>query len=226
MRVAVVEDDPLQLEMLQRVLEQMGHGCAPFSLGQDCLRALQNESFDLLIVDWELPDTSGPAIIRWARQHLPAEMPVLFITHRSEERDLVEGLGCGADDFMVKPLRIEELKARISALLRRAYPNCDDDVQRFGPYTCTRSDLTVAFADEVVTMTYREFMLALLLFQNAGRLLSREYLRDAVWGQNAQVQSRSLDTHVSRLRQLLHMRPGSGHSISAIYGLGYRLEVD
>ena len=151
-------------------------------------------------------------------------MPILFITHRSEERDVVEGLQSGADDFMIKPLRVAELQARLQALLRRAYPFPSDDVQHFGPYTFTRSQLTVSFQDKHVALTHREFALALLLFQNASRLLSRDYLREAVWGQNAEVLSRSLDTHVSRLRQVLQLRPGNAYSIAAVYGLGYRLD--
>lgn len=98
-------------------------------------------------------------------------------------------------------------------------------MQSFGPYSFTRSALTVAFASKTVALTYREFALAMLLFQNAGRLLSRDHLRETVWGQNAEVLSRSLDTHVSRLRQVLQLRPGNAYSIAAVYGLGYRLDV-
>jgi DNA-binding response OmpR family regulator len=225
MRIAVLDDDSQQQEMVQRVATEMGHACSTYGLGQTFLQVLRRETFDLLVIDWELPDTNGPDVIRWAREHLPPSLPILFITHRSEERDIVEGLECGADDFMVKPLRVAELKARLNALLRRAYPLCTDDVQSFGPYTFTRSALTVAFAGKVVSLTYREFALAMLLFQNMGRLLSREHLREAVWGQNAEVLSRSLDTHVSRLRQVLQLRPGNTFSIAAIYGLGYRLDA-
>lgn len=224
MRIAVLDDDRLLLEMMERVIQEMGNTCQLYETGQTCLQDLRRETFDMLIVDWELPDTSGPEVIRWARQHLDASFPILFITHRSEERDIVEGLQCGADDFMTKPVRVAELKARMHALLRRAYPQCTDDVQSFGPYTFTRSSLTVTFGGKEVVLTYREFALAMLLFQNAGRLMSRDHLREAVWGQNAEVLSRSLDTHVSRLRQVLQLRPGNSYSIAAVYGLGYRLD--
>ncbi|WP_313602325.1 response regulator transcription factor [Comamonas jiangduensis] len=224
MRIAVLDDDRLLLEMMERVIHEMGNTCQLYETGQACLQDLRQETFDMLIVDWELPDTSGPEVIRWARQHLDASLPILFITHRSEERDIVEGLQCGADDFMTKPVRVAELKARMHALLRRAYPECTDDVQTFGPYTFTRSSLSVTFGGKEVVLTYREFALALLLFQNAGRLMSRDHLREAVWGQNSEVLSRTLDTHVSRLRQVLQLRPGNRYSIAAVYGLGYRLD--
>lgn len=225
MRIAILDDDRLQLEMVERVGLEMGHSCKLYSTGQACLQDLRRETFDMLVVDWELPDTSGPEVIRWARAHLSPTMPILFITHRSEESDIVEGLQSGADDFMTKPLRVAELKARMHALLRRAYPQCTDDVQSFGPYTFTRSDLSVRFGSKEVVLTYREFALAMLLFQNAGRLLSRDHLRESVWGQNAEVLSRSLDTHISRLRQVLQLRPGNSYSIAAVYGLGYRLDT-
>jgi DNA-binding response OmpR family regulator len=224
MRIAVLDDDRLLLEMMERVIQEMGNTCQLYETGQACLQDLRRETFDMLIVDWELPDTSGPEVIRWARQHLDASLPILFITHRSEERDIVEGLQCGADDFMTKPVRVAELKARMHALLRRAYPECTDDVQTFSPYTFTRSSLSVTFGGKEVVLTYREFALALLLFQNAGRLMSRDHLREAVWGQNSEVLSRTLDTHVSRLRQVLQLRPGNRYSIAAVYGLGYRLD--
>lgn len=225
MRIAVLDDDRLQLEMVERVAQNMGHTCSLFETGQAFMHALRRETYDILVIDWELPDTSGLQVIRWAREQLPPSLPILFITHRSEESDIVEGLQCGADDFMVKPLRVAELKARIHALLRRAYPLCTDDVQNFGPYTFTRSTLTVAFAGHEVLLTYREFALAMLLFQNVGRLMSRDHLREAIWGHNAQVLSRTLDTHVSRLRQVLQLRPGQPFSVAAVYGLGYRLDV-
>lgn len=224
MRIAVLDDDRLLLEMMERVIQEMGNTCQLYETGQACLQDLRRETFDMLIVDWELPDTSGPEVIRWVRQHLDASLPILFITHRSEESDIVEGLQCGADDFMTKPVRVAELKARMHALLRRAYPECTDDVQTFGPYTFTRSSLSVTFGGKEVVLTYREFALALLLFQNAGRLMSRDHLREAVWGQNSEVLSRTLDTHVSRLRQVLQLRPGNRYSIAAVYGLGYRLD--
>lgn len=124
MRIAVLDDDRLQLEMVERVAQEVGHTCSLFATGQAFLQALRRETFDMLIVDWELPDTCGPDVIRWAREHLPASLPILFITHRNAENDIIEGLQSGADDFMVKPLRVAEFQARMHALLRRAYPLC------------------------------------------------------------------------------------------------------
>ena len=224
MRIAILEDDPQQLHMMEQVVHSMGHTCVGYPTGAQLTKELRRESFDLLILDWELPDTSGPEVATWTRQELGPDLPILIVTLRSEETDIVHGLHSGADDFMSKPLRVAEFKARVAALLRRAYPASTEEVQQFGPYRLDRTTLTVHFGEEAIALTHREFSLALLLFQNPGRLMSRDYLREAIWGQNAEVLSRTLDTHISRLRQQLQLRPGAQYAITAVYGLGYRLD--
>ena len=224
MRIAILEDDPQQLHMMEQVVHSMGHTCVGYPTGAQLTKDLRRESFDLLILDWELPDTSGPEVATWTRQELGPDLPILIVTLRSEETDIVHGLHSGADDFMSKPLRVAEFKARVAALLRRAYPASTEEVQQFGPYRLDRTTLTVYFGQEAIALTHREFSLALLLFQNPGRLMSRDYLREAIWGQNAEVLSRTLDTHISRLRQQLQLRPGAQYAITAVRGLGYRLD--
>ena len=224
MRIAILEDDPQQLHMMEQMVHSMGHTCVGYSTWAQLTKDLRRESFDLLILDWELPDTTGPEVATWTRQELGPDLPILIVTLRSEETDIVHGLHSGADDFMSKPLRVAEFKARVAALLRRAYPASTEEVQQFGPYRLDRTTLTVHFGEEAIALTHREFSLALLLFQNPGRLMSRDYLREAIWGQNAEVLSRTLDTHISRLRQQLQLRPGAQYAITAVYGLGYRLD--
>lgn len=225
MRIAALDDDPLQLELLQQVATEAGHSCHSYLKGAALQQALRRESFDLLLVDWELPDSSGPDIVRWVREQISKEVPIIFVTHRSEEADIIEGLASGADDFMIKPIRAGELRARIAALLRRAYPLTAQSVLDFGSYRFLTAINGIEMDGQPVEVTHREYTLALTLFQNQGRLLSRDHLREVVWGQNAEVQSRSLDTHVSRLRNLLNLRAGQPYAISAVYGYGYRLDA-
>ena len=225
MRIAALDDDALQLQLLDQVVTEAGHSCHTFLKGAALQQALRRESFDLLLVDWELPDIQGTEIVRWVREQVSKELPIIFITHRSEEADIVEGLSCGADDFMIKPVRAGELRARISSLLRRAYPLSAQSVLTFGPYRFITATNGIEMDGKPVEVTHREYTLALTLFQNRGRLLSRDHLREVVWGHNAEVQSRSLDTHVSRLRNLLNLRAGQPYAISAIYGYGYRLDA-
>jgi DNA-binding response OmpR family regulator len=225
MRVVVLDDDQAQLDLVQQTLQGMGHDCHPFLDGKTLLRALRRESFDLLILDWQLPDVSGIDVMRWARENLEERIPILFVTNRNTEADVIEGLSAGADDFMVKPIRVGELTARVTALLRRAYHQ-----QQTGEFTIDRYRFDPASAqifvgDQLVVLKQKEFDLAVFLFQNMGRLLSRKHLLEAVWGIEAEVSSRSLDTHVSRLRSKLGLTPENGYRLAAIYSVGYRLET-
>jgi len=225
MRIAALDDEIVQLELIRHTMVSMGHECHGFTEGKTLLRELRQQTFDLLILDWSLPDISGPTVVKWIRQDLASSLPILFVTNHREEADMVEGLGAGADDFMVKPIRIGELEARVTALLRRAYPNQFAAEVSFGPYRFMPLTRTLEVNGHAVDLKHREYELALFLFQNLGRLLSREHLREAVWGLGPDEPSRSLDTHISRLRTKLDLRPANGFLLSAIYGLGYRLET-
>ena len=225
MRVAALDDDATQLELAQRTLAGMGHDCHGFTDSKSFLRALRRESFDLLVLDWQLPDVSGIEVLRWARENLAERVPVLFITNRSTEADVIEGLSAGADDFMIKPIRVGELMARVKALLRRAYHQQSPTELVFGRYAFDVTGNQLLVDGDSVSLKQKEFDLALFLFQNMGRLLSRKHLLEAVWGIDGEVSSRSLDTHVSRIRTKLGLNPENGFRLAAIYSVGYRLEA-
>lgn len=225
MRLAALDDDVSQLELIQLTVRSIGYGCRVFERGQALLHELRRESFDLLIVDWQLPDIAGTEVVRWVRENLAEPLPILMLTHRSEERDLVEGLGCGADDYMVKPIRVHELAARVKALLRRSQPRQDSALMRLGGYTLDPLARSLAFEGQPIELKPREFDLARCLFANLGRQLSRAYLTETVWGRAVELPSRSLDTHISSLRAKLALRPARGFRLSAAYGQGYRLEA-
>jgi len=225
MRIAALDDEPSQLGLIRHTMESLGHECHCYTDGRSLLRALRQESFDLLVLDWSLPDMAGPSVVKVIREEMLNRLPVLFVTNRREESDMVEGLGAGADDFMVKPIRVGELTARVQALLRRAYPSQQETEVVFGPYHFFPHSRTLHVNGEPLGLKHREYELALFLFQNMGRLLSRDHLREAVWGQGPDAPSRSLDTHISRLRTKLDLRPKNGFLLSAIYGMGYRLEA-
>lgn len=225
MRLAALDDDASQLDLIQRSVRSIGYECQLFERGQALLRELRRDSFDLLIVDWQLPDIAGPDVVRWVREHHEHAMPILFLTNRSEERDVVEGLGCGADDYMLKPIRVHELMARVKALIRRSYPQPEDSSLRFGGYVIDVAARTVHHEGQPIELKHREFELARCLFTNTGRLLSRAYLGETVWGRAVEVPSRSLDTHISSLRTKLELRPARGFRLVAVYGQGYRLEA-
>ncbi|MCB2001744.1 MAG: response regulator transcription factor, partial [Rhodoferax sp.] len=149
--------------------------------------------------------------------------PVIFVTSRDAEEDIVRALSHGADDYLVKPPRAGELLARLQALKRRADGHGDGAVV-VGPYEFDPSQSVARLHGEIVEMTQRQFELAVVLFRNIGRLLSRQYLLEAVWGLNDAVQTRTLDIHISQLRSLLQLAD-NGWRIQSVYAHGYRLET-
>ncbi|MDP9900356.1 DNA-binding response OmpR family regulator [Variovorax ginsengisoli] len=205
-------------------MDHLGHEFHPFQESRPLLRELRDQNYDLLILDWSLPDRYGLAILRWLRKALHSRMPVLFIADCCTEEDIVEGLSAGADEFVGKPVRAGELAARVLALLRRAYPAQHETELVFGVYRFSPQVCALELRGQPIDLKHREYELAMFLFQNMGRLLSRERLREAVWGNKPAKPSRSLDTHISRLRSKLDLCPANGFLLSAIYGLGYRLE--
>lgn len=226
MRIAALDDEPSALELVESCMRAIGHECYTFSTGDALLRALRRETFDLLVLDWQVPDISGIEVIQWARGHLNHRVPILLLTSRVTEKDLIEGLTAGADDYMVKPIRVGELSARARALLRRAYP----EVQKaatldLGPYRFDLVARQITLDGVVIELKRLEFDLAVFLFNNIGRLVSRGHLIDAVWGQGEDIGSRSLDTHMSRLRTKLELRPQRGLRLTSVYSHGYRLEA-
>ena len=225
MRIAALDDESSQRDLIRMTMARMGHECHGYGFAKPLLHDLRHQSFDLLILGWSLPDMPGPAVVRRIREDFNNRLPILFVTDRHEEADMVEGLAVGADDFMLRPIRTAELEARVHALLRRAYPARQDTELAFGPYHFLPQRRMLKVNGVQAELKHREYELALFLFQNMGRLLSREHLREAIWGVSDDTPSRSLDTHVSRLRTKLDLRPSHGFLLSAIYGLGYRLEA-
>lgn len=225
MRIASVEDDPSQAELIRRILMDAGHDCESFSSGQSVLRALRDQAFDLLVMDWQLPDISGYEVVCHVRQRSGQYPPILFLTSRSLEEDIVAGLAGGADDYMVKPVRRGELVARIGSLLRRSYPAAPaNDAVRVAGYCLDPVARTVSLDDRQIEISPREFELAWFLFRNMDRLLSRDVVEQSVWGRSMGAGSRTLDTHLSRLRVKLGLRPENGVRLASVYSYGYRFE--
>jgi DNA-binding response OmpR family regulator len=225
MRIAVLDDDRSQTDLVSQVLTAAGHICHAFQSGKEMVNQLRRESFDMLIIDWQVPDLSGADVLRWSREKLPSTLPVLFMTSRSGEDDIVVGLAAGADDYMIKPIRRGELVARVQALLRRAYPsqNTVEQIQ-FGDYVFESRTARLLVAGKSIDVTQKEFDLALLFFRNLGRPLSRAYILEAVWSRDVEIPSRTMDTHVSRVRSKLQLRPENGFRLAPVYSYGYRLE--
>ncbi len=224
MRVALLEDDADYASMTVQALQAAGHGCEVFGRGDAFLRGTLSETFDVMVLDWGIPDMSGLEVLDAIRLR-SERVPVLFLTSRDAERDVVEALSRGADDFLVKPARFGELLARLAALKRRSDSGgTAGKTLTVPPYVFDPTNSHARLNGKLVELTQRQFQLAMVLFANAGRLLSRTYLLEAVWGLNAKVQTRTLDIHVSQLRTLLNL-PDNGWRITSVYAHGYRLEL-
>lgn len=226
MKIASLEDDLDQARRIQHVLTAAGYTCSSYQQGRDLLAALRTEVFDLVLLDWNLPDIDGDDVVRWLRANMGYSVPVIFLTNRSQEDDLVEGLRAGADDYIVKPLRPLELLARVAALLRRSQvAEPEEKAFSVASYRIEPSMRTISLNGVAITLAPKEFELALLFFRNMGRLLSRDVLSESVWNREIPATSRTLDTHLSNIRQKLQLRPENGVRLTSSYALGYRLEI-
>lgn len=226
MKIASLEDDLDQARRIQQVLTAAGYACTSYHQSRDLLAALRTEAFDLVLLDWHLPDIAGDDVVRWLRTHIGARIPVIFLTNRSAEDDLVEGLRAGADDYIVKPMRPLELLARVAALLRRSQiAEPVDQTIEVARYRVDPAARVITLDDVAITLAPKEFELALLFFRNIGRLMSRDVLAECVWNREIPATSRTLDTHLSNIRQKLQLRPQHGVRLTSSYALGYRLEL-
>jgi len=231
MRFAILEDSRSQAALLKAMVEELGHEGVVFPTAQAFREGLVAQGpFDLLLMDWILPDGSGDELLAWVRERFGWSLPIIFVTARVAESDVASMLRQGADDYVCKPIRYVELGARIEALIRRRAVAADTTAaaQRLtvGNVVLDPSARTVTVDGASVSLTTKEFDLALLLFRNLGTLFNRQVLLEKIWdiGADAAVDSRTVDTHVSRLRRKLLLEPAAGWQLSTVYGHGYRLE--
>jgi DNA-binding response OmpR family regulator len=224
MRIAIIGDDKASASALLDALTADGDTCHSFESAKSFLHDLPRESFDACIVDLTPPGMSGPGLVRAMRER-KQPIPALVLTPADSELDVIEALDNRHDDFLVKPVRLAELRARLKALVRRATPGiADDDSFSYDRFEFNLKTLQVKDSGVDVELTQKEFQLAMLLLSNVGKPLSRGHIRESVWGRNSEVPSRTLDTHVSRVRTKLALRPETGYLLAPVYSYGYRLE--
>jgi DNA-binding response OmpR family regulator len=225
LRVAIVEDDPSQAELLSHWLRRGGHEGHHFDRGATVIHALSQNSFDVLVLDWNLQDISGVELLRRIRGSGQSSVPILFASARGREEDVVSALRQGADDYMIKPVRCLEFIARLEAVARRGNHRAEPaEVLTLDVYHVDGLSRTLTRDGRAVELTVKDFDLTVLFLRNVGQLLSRSQIRERVWGRSEVVSSRTLDTHVSRIRHKLGFMPENGWRLSAKYGYGYRLQ--
>ena len=225
MHIAILEDDEDQRDFLVTCLARLENTVSDFASVAELQRAMQRQRFDLFVVDWRLPEISGLSFVQQLRRQLGWEVPILMITATRSEKDVIEALQSGADDFLAKPLRPDELQARVQALGRRLDARRGQNALQLSPYRVDTSRREVALAGRPVTLTDREYALASLFIGHAGDLFSRQELLQMIWGIRGDVTTRTVDTHVSRLRRKLELDGRHGWRLRSVYQHGYRLEA-
>jgi DNA-binding response OmpR family regulator len=221
MRLLVIEDDDRTGRLLQRGLSEEGHQVDRCSRGVDGEAQASAVAYDVIILDWGLPDTDGVTILRrWRDKGLST--PVLMLTARGAVGERITGLRAGADDFLVKPFDFGELLARLDALHRRA---ASAGPPTLGPLTIDPGRRALVIGEQVETLTNREWQLLTALLEHRGDVLTRAELLTRVWGPDFDGEPNVVDVYIGYLRTKLTRVGAAGVAIRSVRGLGYRLEL-
>ncbi len=222
--VLVVEDEAPIQDLLAYNLESNGFEVGQAYDGEDALLSITERVPDLVILDWMLPHLSGIEVCRRLRRKPATQrLPIIMLTARAEEPDRLRGLETGADDFIVKPFSMAEVIARARAVLRRARPALDDPELRAGELLMDLNAHRVMRGSRHLSLSPTEFRLLRHLMENPGRVFSRAQLLDAVWGINQEVELRTVDATVRRLRKALNA-PGEADLLRTVRAEGYALD--
>jgi two-component system, OmpR family, phosphate regulon response regulator PhoB len=226
-RLLIVEDDEALIALLEYNLTSQGYDCRVARSGDEAMISLDEDMVDLVLLDWMLPDgVSGIEVCRRIRAKPEIKgLPVIMLTARGEEADRIRGLTTGADDYVVKPFSVAELSARVEALLRRSSPERIANEIQVGTVRLDRNAHRVTRGGREVRLGPTEYRLLEVFLESAGRVLSRPQLLDAVWGRDGEIDERTVDVHVGRLRKAL-IRGNETDPIRTVRGAGYVLEKD
>lgn len=224
-RVVFLEDDKIIGNILITAMEEAGFDVDWFTAGLECLQSIKKHRYDVCVLDWMVPDVSGPDVMRVIREHQKgSDLPIIFVTSRAAESDVIEMLARGADDYIVKPASGAILVARINAMLRRAGHTAPHQEKRWGNLRVNFTSKIIYYDELKVDLTKRELELALFLFDNLERLLTRSHILKVVWQHTPDVDSRKIDVYISGLRKKLMLSSAHGWELTSVYGQGYRLE--
>jgi DNA-binding response OmpR family regulator len=224
MKIVFLEDDREFAKELVTALEAAGNEVDYYDSGRHCLRAMNQNQYDIALFDWEVPDMSGTEVLESLKLkgNFP---PVIFLTGRDAEEDVVAVIESGADDYIVKPANPKVLLARVNALYRRSNANTSEQaIVNYGSLVVDFSKRKFEIEGSAVKLTEKELDLALYFFSQVGVLLSRAHLTKVVWGTTPDIDTRTLDVHVSHLRSKLKLLPQHGWRLISVYHQGYRLE--
>ncbi len=224
--VLVVEDEEALSEALKYNLEKEGYSVALATDGEEALILAEERKPDLILLDWMLPKAPGIEVCRRLRARQETRnTPIVMLTARTDEADRIRGLDTGADDYVIKPVAMAELLARLRAVMRRIRPGLSEDRMLFGDIIVDRVAHRVKRGARDVHLGPTEFKLLDHLIQHPGRVFSREQLLDAVWGSDVYVEIRTVDVHIGRLRKAL-VQGEESNPIRTVRSAGYSLDLD
>jgi two-component system phosphate regulon response regulator PhoB len=220
--ILIVEDEESILELIAINLHQSGFNPIR-ALNAEFANKLIHEAIpDLIILDWMLPGMSGIDFAKRLRSNTPTKkIPIIMLTARSDEENMIQGLNSGADDYLTKPFSPRELVARIKAILRRQAPELIDEPIKISGLHLDPSNQRIWSNDNLIRMGPTEFKLLYLFMRNPDRVLSRNKILDKVWGNNSDIDDRTVDVHIKRLRASLS-EEGRQKLIQTVRGIGYR----
>ena len=224
----VVEDEESFIDALEIGLDREGFKVTITRDGQEALDKFEDGKFDAILLDLMLPKVSGLDVCRTIRAK--SDIPIIIVSAKSEEVDMVLMLELGADDYVTKPYRLRELVARIRAVLRRreTYTPSEEpstEIMEFGPILLDIDSRRCYVSGEEIKLRKKEFALLRNLLENPGRVMTREVLIDRVWGDDYVGDTKTLDVHIKRLRTLIEFDPKNPIHITTIRGVGYRFEL-
>ena len=220
--ILVVEDEPAIQELIAVNLVRNGHAVRSAASAEEAYRAVSETLPDVILLDWMLPDTPGPAIMRRLRSEARTrDVPIIMLTARAGEDDKVAGLAAGADDYITKPFSPRELEARIQAVLRRRTPQLTKEAVEIEGLVINPATRVVSGDGQVLRMGPSEFELLHFFMTHTDRVYSRAQILDHVWGDHVFIEDRTVDVHIRRLRDALSP---SGHDdlVETVRGVGYR----
>jgi len=223
-KILIVDDEPNVVELVQYHIKLHGFEAVVAYNGNDAIKKLQQESFDVMILDQMLPGVSGIEVLKWVRSNKElSALPVIMLTAKSDESDVVQALNFGADDYMSKPFRVHEMIARVKALLRRIHTNVPGGLKyHFQDFSIDEDTFEVTVQGKVVPFTTKEFRLLLYLIQNPNRVIRREQLLNDVWGYDYLGESRTVDVHILNVRKKIEPNPKKPKYLITIIGEGYK----
>jgi len=231
MKLLIAEDDLHIRQGLKALLEGEGYQCIEAADGDQAWQLYQQNEPDLVLLDIMMPKQDGYALCRRIRQH-NEQLPVIFITAKSEEIDQVLGLELGADDYIKKPFGSREVIARIRAVTRRCLRlnlslgsgQSDTEIFNMDGLEVRPAELRALRGDEVIELSLRDLKILRLLFENRGKVVDRDSLFNHCWGRNYLANSRTLDQHISKLRKAVELNAKEPRIISTVHGIGYRFD--